>query len=89
MTYPIGVPYTVAMIKQEIQKDLVDRISRIEGQLRGVHRMIEEDRGCVDIITQVSAIRQSLASLGVELLKGDAKCKSLGEEYINALFKVR
>ena len=77
------------MIKQEIQKDLVDRISRIEGQLRGVHKMIEEDRGCVDIITQVSAIRQSLASLGVELLKGDAKCKSLGEEYINALFKVR
>lgn len=70
-------------------KDIVDRIARIEGQLRGIRAMIEEDRGCVDVITQVSAARQSLASLGAELLKGDARCKHLSEEYIKALFKTQ
>jgi DNA-binding FrmR family transcriptional regulator len=69
------------------RKDLIDRISRIEGQLRGIRAMIEEERGCVDVITQISAVRQSLASLGVELLKGDVRCKNLDEKYIKALFK--
>lgn len=50
--------------------------------------MIEEGRTCIDVITQISAIRQSLASLGIELLKGDAKCKQLDEAYLKALFKL-
>lgn len=69
------------------QKDLIDRLARIEGQLRGIRNMVEEERGCVDVITQISAVRQSLAALGAELLKSDARCKQLGEEYIKALFK--
>lgn len=71
------------------QKELIDRLARIEGQVRGIRNMVEEDRGCVDVITQISAVRQSLSSLGVELLKNDAKCKNLGEEYISALFKIK
>ena len=69
------------------KKDVVDRIARIEGQLRGIRSMIEEERACVDVITQISAIRQSISSLGVELLKDDDRCKHLGEAYIKALFK--
>lgn len=70
------------------RKELIDRIARIEGQLRGIRAMLEEERGCVDVLTQISAVRQSLASFGVELLKGDVKCKNLEESYIKALFKV-
>ena len=70
-------------------KMLVDRIARIEGQLHGVRVMIETGRGCVDVIPQINAVRQSLASLGVEMLKSDAACSHLSEEYIKALFKVQ
>ena len=43
-------------------KDLITRLSRIEGQVRGVKKMVEEDRYCVDILTQVSAIQSALNS---------------------------
>ncbi|MEO6872216.1 MAG: metal-sensitive transcriptional regulator [Chthoniobacterales bacterium] len=44
------------------------RIKRIAGQVAGVERMIEEDRYCVEILNQISAIRSALDALGVELL---------------------
>ena len=44
------------------------RIKRISGQIAGVQRMIEQDRYCVDILNQISAIRSALDALGVELL---------------------
>lgn len=45
------------------------RIARIEGQVRGIARMLDEDRYCVDILTQVSAVRSALDALGLELLE--------------------
>lgn len=50
------------------RKDLITRLSRIEGQVRGVKSMVEEDRYCVDIVTQVSAIQAALNSFNKELL---------------------
>lgn len=50
------------------KKDLMKRLSRIEGQVRGVKNMVEEDRYCVDIVTQVSAISAALNSFNKELL---------------------
>ena len=50
------------------KKDLITRLSRIEGQVRGVKTMVEEDRYCVDIVTQVSAIQAALNSFNKELL---------------------
>ena len=74
--------------KKVLQKDIADRLARIEGQLRGIRGMVEKERDCIDVITQVSAVRQSLASLGTELLKNDIRCKQLDDGYIKALFNV-
>lgn len=48
---------------------LVKRLARIEGQVRGIGRMLDEDRRCVDILTQVSAVRSALDALALELLE--------------------
>ena len=48
---------------------LVKRLNRIEGQVRGIGRMLAEDRYCVDILTQVSAVRSALDALALELLE--------------------
>ena len=44
------------------------RLKRIEGQVRGVQRMIEEDQYCIDILTQISAITSALENVGLSLL---------------------
>lgn len=49
-------------------KDLITRLSRIEGQVRGIKNMVEEERYCVDILNQVSAIQAALNSFNKELL---------------------
>lgn len=49
-------------------RQLIARLNRIEGQVRGVKNMIEEDRYCVDILTQVSAIQSALHSFNEKLL---------------------
>jgi len=49
-------------------KRLINRLSRIEGQVRGVRRMVEESAYCVDILTQISAISSALLAFNKELL---------------------
>ncbi len=49
-------------------KDLIHRLNRLEGQIRGVKRMVEEEYYCVDILTQVSAIQAALNSFNKVLL---------------------
>ena len=49
---------------------LLNRLNRIEGQVRGVGRMVEEGRYCIDVLTQVRAIRAALGRLESEMLKG-------------------
>ena len=44
------------------------RLRRIEGQVRGLQKMVDDDRYCVDILTQLAAVRSALDALGVELL---------------------
>jgi len=50
------------------KKDLMVRLRRIEGQVRGLQRMIEEDKYCVDILTQVVAVRGALRKVGLNIL---------------------
>ena len=47
---------------------LVKRLHRIEGQVRGIEKMVEEDRYCIDILTQVAAVNTALESLAYKLL---------------------
>lgn len=52
---------------------LVARLHRIEGQVRGVARMVEEDRYCVDILTQIAALRSALHAVALRLLEDHTK----------------
>ena len=54
-------------------KDMLNRLSRIEGQVRGIKRMVEEDAYCVDIITQVAAVNAALNSFNKVLLTNHIK----------------
>ena len=47
---------------------IVKRLHRIEGQVRGIERMVEEDRYCIDILTQLSAVTTALESLAFRIL---------------------
>lgn len=61
-------------IRSEEEKEaLIKRINRIEGQVRGIKQMLENDRYCGDILIQISAIDKSLKSLGNEILKSHLK----------------
>jgi len=60
------------MKKNEIvqtKQEIIVRLSRLEGQVRGIKQMIENDRSCDDILIQISAIINSLKSLGNNILK--------------------
>jgi DNA-binding FrmR family transcriptional regulator len=56
-------------MKQDAKVPLLNRLNRIEGQVRGVARMVEEDRYCIDILTQLAAVRAALAKVETEILK--------------------
>jgi CsoR family transcriptional regulator, copper-sensing transcriptional repressor len=56
------------------QKDaLIKRLHRIEGQVRGIERMVDEDRYCIDILTQIGAVSTALESLGFRILDQHVK----------------
>jgi DNA-binding FrmR family transcriptional regulator len=54
---------------RENKAKLVNRLNRIEGQVRGIGRMVEEDRYCIDILTQLQAVRAALGKVEQELLR--------------------
>jgi DNA-binding FrmR family transcriptional regulator len=56
-------------MNESSKRSLAARMRRIEGQVRGVSRMIEEDRYCVDVITQLQAIRAALKRVEEAVLK--------------------
>lgn len=58
---------------EEELKSLMNRLNRIEGQVRGVKRMLEEEKYCTDILVQVSAINAALNSFNRELLANHMK----------------
>ena len=56
-------------VSEEEKKKLTKRLNIIEGQLKGIRQMLEDDRYCQDIVIQISAVDKSLKSLGNEILK--------------------
>lgn len=56
-------------MRNPTKEQVLKRLSRIEGQVRGLSRMVEEDRYCIDVITQISAVRAALKRAEEEILK--------------------
>ncbi|MCP9490450.1 MAG: metal-sensitive transcriptional regulator [Solirubrobacteraceae bacterium MAG38_C4-C5] len=57
---------------------LNSRLSRIEGQVRGIQRMVDEDRYCIDVLTQISAVQAALDKVALGLLDDHARSCVLG-----------
>jgi CsoR family transcriptional regulator, copper-sensing transcriptional repressor len=56
-------------MRKDIKMSCQKRLNRIEGQVRGLSKMVEEDRYCIDVITQISAVRAALRRVEEEVLK--------------------
>jgi DNA-binding FrmR family transcriptional regulator len=56
-------------MRKDIKASVEKRLSRIEGQVRGLSKMVDEDRYCIDIVTQISAVRAALRRVEEEILK--------------------
>ena len=52
---------------------LLDRLAKIEGQVRGIAKMVEDDRYCIDVVTQINAARAALDKVGLGLLDGHVR----------------
>ncbi|AMN44341.1 metal-sensitive transcriptional regulator [Rhodoplanes sp. Z2-YC6860] len=59
-------------MQAEAKASVLKRLQRIEGQVRGLSRMVEEDRYCIDIVTQLSAIRAALRAAEDEVMRDHA-----------------
>lgn len=54
---------------EDEKKQLINRLKRVEGQVRGIQKMIEEDRYCIDVLIQINAINAALKQVGINLLE--------------------
>jgi CsoR family transcriptional regulator, copper-sensing transcriptional repressor len=76
------------------------RLRRIEGQVRGLQRMVEDDRYCADIMTQISSVQEALRSVGRELMRnhlrhcaatairsGDENAEPMYDELVDMMYK--
>jgi DNA-binding FrmR family transcriptional regulator len=88
-------------VDPEIKSRNLKRLRRIEGQVRGLQRMVEEDRYCADIMTQISSVHEALRSVGRELMRnhlrhcaasairaGDAEAEPMYDELIDLLYRL-
>lgn len=57
------------MINKEVKADALVRLKRIEGQIRGVQNMVEEERYCIDIINQITAVCKALEQVGLLVMR--------------------
>lgn len=78
-------------VDPDIKVRNLNRLKRIEGQVRGLQKMVEEERYCADILTQVSSVQEALRSVGRELLRNHLKhCASsairAGDEAADAMY---
>ncbi len=61
------------MVDGEIKKEVTARLKRIEGQIRGVDKMIQEEKYCIDIIQQINAARRALEKVALVLIQQHLK----------------
>ncbi|HBL25459.1 MAG TPA: metal-sensitive transcriptional regulator [Acidobacteria bacterium] len=84
----------------EIKQRSLRRLRRIEGQVRGLQKMIEEERYCADILTQISSVQEALRAVGRELMRnhlkhcateairaGESEAEGMYDELIDLIYK--
>ncbi len=87
------------MINTTVKKESLTRLKRVEGQVRGIMKMVEDEKYCIDIINQISAAEKALSGVAriimkrhVESCVSDAIVQGEGQmkidELINAVFKI-
>jgi CsoR family transcriptional regulator, copper-sensing transcriptional repressor len=69
----VGPGGRAVAVDPEVTAANLKRLRRIEGQVRGIQRMVEEGRYCADVLTQVGAVQEALRSVGRELMKNHLK----------------
>ena len=87
-------------IDPEIKAANLRRLRRIEGQVRGLHKMVEEDRYCAEILAQVASVQEALRGVARELMRnhlkhcaaaaikqGDAKADAMYDELLELIYK--
>jgi DNA-binding FrmR family transcriptional regulator len=55
------------------KEQLLNRLARVEGQVRGVKRMVQEDRYCIDVLTQIAAVQAALEKIALGLVDGHVR----------------
>ena len=87
-------------VDAELRAANLRRLRRIEGQVRGLQKMVEEDRYCADIIAQVASVQEALRGVGRELMRnhlkhcaaaaikeGDSKADAMYDELLELVYK--
>ena len=87
-------------VDPEIKASNLTRLRRIEGQVRGLQKMVEEDRYCADVLTQISSVHEALRSVARELMRnhlkhcasaairaGDASADAMYDELVELMHK--
>jgi CsoR family transcriptional regulator, copper-sensing transcriptional repressor len=87
-------------VDPDIKDRNVKRLRRIEGQVRGLQKMVEDDRYCADILTQISSVHEALRSVGRELMRNhlkycattaikssDSNAEAMYDELLDMMFK--
>lgn len=76
------------------REKIMNRLARIEGQVRGVRKMIEQEKDCISIITQITAVKQAVCMLATQLLENELVCKfergeKIAKKDLENLFKLK
>ena len=68
-----GIKMDIEKTDEDTKKDILRRLNKIEGQVKGIQRMIESEKQCGDVLTQISAVRAATNKVGVLLLERYSK----------------
>jgi DNA-binding FrmR family transcriptional regulator len=87
-------------VEPDIKTRNLKRLRRIEGQVRGLQKMVEDERYCAEIMTQISSVHEALRAVGRELMRnhlkhcataaiksGDAKADAMYDELVEMMYK--
>ena len=83
-----------------VKSRTLTRLKRIEGQVRGLHMMVEDERACADVLTQIASVHEALRAVGRELLHnhlrhcasdafraGDERADAMCDELVNLMYR--